>query len=417
MPRASHRASLPFIFVTVLIDMMGVGLVMPVLPTLVGELTTSVELQAYWYGALTFTFGLAQFACAPSLGALSDRYGRRVVLLMSIAGLGTMFVVMGLARSLPGLLAARLIGGAMASNVSVANAYAADITTPETRARSFGILGAAFGLGFIVGPMIGGVVGGISVRLPFFIAGALAMLNFFYGFFVLPESLPVERRRPFDARKANPFVALSGLARLRGVGMLVTVIALASLAQYILIFTWVLFNTYRFGWGPPQNGASFFVVGATSAVVQGGLLGVLLRRLGERRLVLAGLASSTLAYVGYGLATHGWMMLLIVMANLLAFGVGAAVNAMVSKAAPPEQQGLAMGALASLNSVVAVLGPIVGLPLFARVSRYPKDDLRVGACFFVCAALSALAFLLASWHFTRAARAGEPSARGWDSSS
>jgi MFS transporter, DHA1 family, tetracycline resistance protein len=402
------QASIPFILITVLLDMMGIGLILPVLPSLVGEFTTNLEAQAYWYGALTFTFGFTQFLCAPFLGALSDRYGRRVVLLLSIGGLGTMFLLSGLVQSLPALLATRIVGGALASNVAVANAYVADITTPANRARSFGLIGAAFGVGFILGPMIGGLVGGISLRAPFFVAAGLALLNFAYGLVVLPESLPPDRRRPIELRKANPFGALVGLARLKGVGMLVTVIALVNLAQYILIGTWVLFNTFRFGWGPPQNGASFFLIGVLSAVVQGGLLGWLLKKLGEKRLVLVGITSATLAYVGYGLATQGWMMYAIMIANLLAFGVAASLNGLVSKAAPAHEQGLAMGSLSSLNSVVAVMGPLLGIPIFARVSRLPRSDIRIGASFFVSATLSALALALALWHFARERRR-EPS--------
>ncbi len=398
------RARISFIFVTVLIDMMGVGLILPVLPTLVGEFTRDVEAQSYWYGALIFTFGFTQFLCAPMLGALSDRFGRRTVLLLSIAGLGTMFLLCGVVRSLPALLLARVVGGALASNVSVANAYVADITTPENRAKSFGLVGAAFGLGFILGPMIGGLVGGIGIRLPFFIAAGLSLMNFLYGLFVLPESLPVERRRPIDFKKANPLGALSGLARVKGVGLLVAVIGLAGLAQAILIGIWVLFNTYRFGWGPPENGASFFVFGAMSTIVQGGLLGWLLEKLGERRLVLAGLATSTLAYLGYGLATHGWMMYAILVLSLLAFAVASAMNAVVSQAVPPDQQGVTMGSLSSLNSVAAVIGPLVGVTVFARVSRLPPSDVRVGAPFFLSSVLSALALGVAAWHFSREAK-------------
>lgn len=398
------RAHIGFILVTMLIDMMGVGLILPVLPSLVGEFTHDIESQSYWYGAMTFTFGFTQFLCAPLLGALSDRYGRRTVLLLSVGGLGTMFLLSGLVRSLPLLVAARVIGGMFASNVSVANAYVADITTPENRARSFGLVGAAFGFGFILGPIIGGLVGGVGVRIPFFIAAALSLLNFGYGLFVLPESLPLSRRRPIELKKANPFAALVGLARLRGVGMLVTVIALAGLAQFIMIGTWVLYCTYRFGWGPPQNGASFFVVGVMSALVQGGLLGWLLRTLGEQKLVLAGLASATLAYIGYALAPQGWMVYAIMVLNLLAFGIGAAVNALVSKAAPPDAQGLAMGSLSSLNSVVAVFGPLIGIGIFARVSHFPRSDVRVGAPYFLSAAICLSALVLASWHFAREAK-------------
>jgi DHA1 family tetracycline resistance protein-like MFS transporter len=375
-----------------------------VLPTLVGEFTTNIESQSYWYGALTFTFGFTQFLCAPLLGALSDRFGRRPELFLSIAGLCSMLMLSGLVHSLVGLLIARIVGGALASNVSVANAYVADITAPENRAKSFGIIGAAFGVGFILGPMIGGLVGGIGIRIPFFIAAGLSLLNFAYGLFVLPESLPPERRRAIDPKKINPFRALTGLARIKGVGLLVAVIALLGLAQFILIGTWVLFNTFRFGWGPPENGASFFVVGAMSAIVQGALLGWLLKKLGERCLVLLGIASATLAYMGYGLATRGWMMYAVIVLNLLAFAVAAAINGVISKAVSPTEQGVTMGSVASLNSIAAVIGPLLGIAIFARVSRLPPADVRVGAPFFLSAVLSAIALAVAVWHFAREAK-------------
>jgi MFS transporter, DHA1 family, tetracycline resistance protein len=394
------KPSIPFILVTVLIDMIGVGLIIPVLPSLVGEFTTNTESKAYWYGALVFTFGFTQFLCAPLLGALSDRFGRRLVLLLSVAGLGTMFFISGLVQSLPALLASRLLGGALASNISVANAYVADITAPENRAKSFGMIGAAFGVGFILGPMIGGLVGGVGLRFPFFVAAGFSTLNFIYGLFVLPESLAPEKRRPIELKKVNPFHALKGLVQLKGVGTLVAVIALSQLGQFILHGTWVLFNTFRFGWGPPENGASFFVVGLTAAVVQA-LLGPLLRKFGERRLILLGLTSGVLAFIGYGLATRGWMMYAIMVLTLLVYTVSSTLSSIVSKAAPPHAQGLAMGSLSSLNSVVAVLGPVCGIPLFARVSRLDPKHPLVGAPFFLSATLTLVALILAYRHFSR----------------
>lgn len=398
---AARQPAIPFILVTVLLDMMGVGLLLPVIPSLVGEFTHDVQEQAYWYGGLVFTFGFTQFLCAPMLGALSDRYGRRVVLLLSIGGLGMMFLLSGLVRSLPALLATRVVGGLFASNMSVGNAYVADITKPEDRAKSFGLIGAAFGVGFIVGPVIGGLLGSISIRLPFFVAAALSLLNFAYGAVVLPESLPPERRRPIDLKKANPFGALVGLVRLKGVGVLVTVIALTNLAQFVLNSTWVIINSFRFDWTPRDAGLSLFVIGVMFALVQGFILGHLLRRLGERKVVVVGLASGTCAYIALGLATQGWMMYVIPAANILGFAVAPAINALVSKAADSREQGLAMGSLSSLNSLLTVIAPIIGTPLFAHVSHYPKNDPRVGAPMFLCAFLSASALAMAVWHFSR----------------
>jgi DHA1 family tetracycline resistance protein-like MFS transporter len=396
-----RKPAIGFILVTVLIDVMGIGLLLPVLPSLVGEFTASRDAQTYWYGALMFTFGCAQFLCAPLLGALSDRYGRRPVLLAAITGLGTMFYLSAVVTSLPALLATRVLGGALAANFSVANAYVADITAPEHRAASFGKIGAAFGIGFIVGPALGGVLGGFDIRWPFYVAAALSFLNALYGAFVVPESLPAERRRPVAWTRANPFVALAGLARLRAVGVLVAVIALVNLAQFILHGTWVLFTGFRFGWGPTENGMSLFVVGLGAALIQGVLLGRLLQRHGERRIIIAGVTSGLIAFTLYGLAAYGWMMYAIIAANLLAFAVAPALNATVSKAADPREQGLAMGALSSLASLMAVIAPLLGAPLLAEVSHLPSGDWRIGAPFFLSAALQVVALMLAVWHFRR----------------
>ena len=401
MPR---QPAIAFILVTVFIDVMGIGLLLPVIPALVGEFTTSRDAQTYWYGALMVTFGLTQFLCSPLLGALSDRYGRRPVLLASITGLGTMFFLSAIVTSLPALLATRVLGGALAANFSVANAYVADITTPEKRAKSFGRIGAAFGIGFIVGPAIGGTLGSIDIRLPFYAAAALSLVNAAYGLLVLPESLSRERRKAIAWRKANPFSSLAGLTRLKNVGVLVVVIGLVALAQFILHGTWVLYTGFRFGWGPQENGLSLFVVGLASAVMQGLLLGWLHRRVGERRLVIAGMVSGFFAFTLYGLATHGWMMYAIIASNLLAFAVGPSLNAIVSKAADPRQQGLAMGSLSSLASLMAVIAPLLGAPLLAEVSHLPAGDWRIGAPFFLSAALQAAALVLAMIHFRRRPR-------------
>jgi MFS transporter, DHA1 family, tetracycline resistance protein len=250
-PRAGARGTrspaMAFILATVLIDMMAIGLIVPVLPLIVGTFTTSPAEQTFWFGVVAFTFGIANFFGSPILGALSDRYGRRPVLLIGFCGLALSFIVTGLATALWMLIAVRLVSGATQANAAVANAYVADITAPEDRARRFGLVGAMFGMGFILGPVIGGLLGAIDVHLPFFAAGALAITNWLYGYFVLPESLPPEKRRPFEWRRANPLSALKGLTQLRGVGPLVAVMALAALAQFTLHTCWVLYTTFKFG--------------------------------------------------------------------------------------------------------------------------------------------------------------------------
>ncbi|GAA5786063.1 TCR/Tet family MFS transporter [Chitiniphilus shinanonensis] len=397
----ARQPAVPFILVTVFLDVIGFGLIIPVLPALIGDFTASRDQQAYWFGALTAAYGLMQFGCAPLLGALSDRFGRRPVLLLSIFGLGCDFLLMALAPNLWVLLLARLLGGATGANFSVANAYIADVTPPEQRGRGFGALGAAFGLGFIVGPMLGGLLGATDVRLPFYVAAGLSLLNAAYGLFVLPESHPVAKRVAFSFARANPFSALWSLAQLRGVGSLIAVYTLFMLAQFVLHATWVLYTTFRFDWTPRENGISLFIVGLVGAVVQGVLLGRLMRHWGERRLVYIGFASGAIAYVAYGLATEGWMMYCIIFANLLSFAAAPALQAQISKAVSPEHQGVAMGSLSSISSLMLVVAPLLASPLLARVSHLPSGDWRIGATFFLSAGLQALALLMAVVHFRR----------------
>jgi len=390
---------MPFILVVVFIDVLGIGIALPVIPMLVGLYTPNRELQAYWYGLLVVAYGVMQFFCAPLLGALSDRFGRRPILLWSLLGLGLHFLLLGLAPSLALMLLARIIGGTAGASFSVANAYASDVTPPERRAKSFGLIGAAFGVGFIVGPMLGGLLGSIDLHLPFFAAGALSLINAAYGYFVVPESLPRERRAPFALARANPFAALLTLARHREIGSLVAVFALVVLAQLMLQTTWVLYTHFRFGWGPKENGFALFCVGLVAAIVQGGLLSPLLRRFGDVRLVLVGLTIGTCAYALYGLAQHGWMMYAIIVGNFLSFAAGPALQGIVSNAVDPSEQGVTMGALNSINSIMFVVAPLIGAPLLALVSHMAPSDWRIGATFYVSAALQIVALLVARRHF------------------
>jgi DHA1 family tetracycline resistance protein-like MFS transporter len=395
-----------FILVTVLIDMIAIGLMVPVLPHIVGTFTKSNDEQALAFLAVTMAFGIANFFGSPVLGALSDRYGRRPVLLLGFAGLAISFFVTAVATALWMLIFVRIFSGAMQSNISIANAYVADITGPEDRARRFGLIGAMFGVGFILGPVIGGVLGDIDVRLPFVVAGCMALLNGLYGYFVLPESLPPERRRPFEWKRANPVAALRGLAGLKGVGALVWVIALASLAQFMLHTTWVLYTKFRFGWGPGQVGWSLFAVGVVSALSQGVLLRPMLKLMSAQRLAVVAMMSGAIAYAAFGLATAAWMIYVIIVLNLIG-GMGtAAVQSMVSNAADARTQGQTMGAVSSLNSMMAVLAPLLGLEMLRWVSHRPPQDWLVGLPLFAASALMVVAVIVAVRFFRRQASAG-----------
>ncbi len=407
--KAARPAAMRFIMLVVLIDMMSIGLIVPVLPLMVGRFTSSPDEQAHWYSVIVFSFALASFLAAPFLGALSDRYGRRPVLLLGFTGIVINFFWTALASSMWMLVASRVIGGGLQANAAVANAYVADISEPAERAKRFGMLGAMFGLGFILGPALGGVLGDIDLRLPFFVAGGLSLINGIYGWFVLPESLPPQRRRPLKLERANPLTALRALARLKGVGMLVAVLSAGYLAQFILYSTWVLYNSFKFGWGPAQNGWSLFAVGVVSGLVQGVLLPRLLKRFAPQRLAQMGMASAALAFAAWGAATEGWMVYAVIFANLLGGVVAASLQSVISSAAGADEQGQTMGAVSALSSLMAVIAPLLGPPLLATVAHLPKGDWRIGAPMFLCAALQGVALLLARWHF-KAERAAPPAA-------
>ncbi|WP_408598726.1 MFS transporter [Limnohabitans sp.] len=397
----NREAAMPFIMLAVLIDMAAIGVIIPVLPVLVASFSANQADQAYWYGVVAVAFGMANFLGSPLLGALSDRFGRRPVLLLGFMGLGISFFGIALTDTLWGLIVVRTLGGVMQGNIAIANAYVADISSPEQRAKRFGLLGAMMGVGFIIGPVVGGLMGAINLHLPFYLAGGLTLLNLLYGYFVLPESLPLDKRKPFAWRDANPIKALRGLAQLKGVGPLVGVVALSGLAQFVLYTVWVLYNAFKFGWGAEENGYSLTAVGVTAVLVQGVLMGPLLKRFKPQRLVIMGLVSSALGYFLWGAATQGWMMYAVIGINLLGGTVTASVQSLISSAADSRNQGQTMGAVSSLNGLMAVVAPMLGAPLLAAVSHFPQGDWRIGAPFFFCSALQVGSLVLAVLYLRR----------------
>lgn len=407
----ARRASLAFILITVFLDVLGIGLVIPVFPELVTEMAGGdVSNGSRVYGLFIAAYATMQFLFAPLLGALSDRFGRRPVLLVSLFGAGLDYLLLAIAPNLAWLFVARLIAGVTAANITVANAYIADVTAPADRARNFGLLGAMFGLGFVIAPAVGGLLGDIGLRVPFYAAAAVVLANWLYGFFVLPESLTREKRRAFEWRRADPLRAVLALRRFRGVIDLAGVLFAANLANVALQSVWVLYTGYRFGWGPLANGLSLTVVGVLSVVMQAVVLRPVLARLGEWRTLALGLAAGVVSMVLYGLASEPWMLIATMAVGAFGGLAGPAAQGLVSRAVSDQEQGSAQGAIASLGSLTAIVSPLVATFVFSWATRGEAGWTLPGAPFFLAAALFGVALALAR----RAARraAGGPGGGG-----
>jgi DHA1 family tetracycline resistance protein-like MFS transporter len=398
------RAAVIFIFVTVTIDMLAFGIIIPVLPHLIVELIGgSIAKAAVWTSGFGTLFMLMQFVCSPIQGTLADRFGRRTVILISSFGLGVDFIVMALAPVLWLLFVGRAVSGMCAASFSTANAYIADITPREKRAAAFGMLGGAFAVGFSVGPALGGFRGPLWVRLPFWVAAVLCLINFCYGFFVLPESLPRERRAPrFDWRHANPLGSLLLLKRHPQVLGLASVVFLTALAQFAINSTYVLYTDYRFGWGPQTVGDTLTLDGVLTGVVQALLVRRLMPKLGERRMILAGLALWVAGMACFGFAPTAWIFLVGIPILCLGGLAGPPTQSLITHQVDPAEQGRLQGALSSLQSLAGIVGPALFANLFALfISEHaPLGGHLPGIAFVLAAALTLLALILA----TRATR-------------
>lgn len=404
MTRTAKQASLGFIFLTVVIDVLGGGIIIPVLPKLIQSFEGGNVAQAsHFYGLLIALYSLMSFLFASMIGALSDRFGRRPVLLLSLLGLAVDYTIIALAPNLAWLVVGRIIAGMLGASFVTATAYIADISAPHERAKNFGIVGAAFGLGFIVGPLLGGVLGGIDLRLPFWVAAGLAGLNVLYGLFVLPESLRPEHRCPFQWRQANPLGALLALRHFPNVLPLTWVYTLTCLSLNGLIAVWVLYVAHRYGWSVTQVGISLAVVGLTQAIAQGGLVGPLLAKFGERRTIMASVALSALSYLLYGLARQEWLLYAGLIVSTASGVAAPALQGALSGRVAPDQQGLLQGALASLNNLTSVLAP----PVIAGIFAYAvAKGVPVGLPMFLCAAVELVAFGLAWRAFPQPVQVG-----------
>ena len=372
---------LPFIFVTLLIDMIGLGVVIPVGPQLVTQLTGNPLLAARHLGVLIASFSLAQLLAAPVLGTLSDRFGRRPVLLVSTLLTAASYGLAALAPSLTWLFLARALGGIGGATIGVANAYIADVSTPQTRARNFGLAGAAFGLGLIVGPALGGLLGQYGLRLPYVVAASLAILNFLYGLVVLPESRQRDDE-PIALSSFIPLRALGVLIRFPGLPVLAAVIICMNLAQQFLTSTWVLHGTVRYGWTTGINGLSLAVAGVVSAFVQIALLPRILGRLGNERTVTLGIILGVFGYVFYGLSSSPWMVFAAMPVGALAGIAAPALQALIAGETPPQAQGAVQGALSGVGSLCAIVGPLLSTALFSHFAASDAPIHLPGVAFF-----------------------------------
>jgi len=397
-----RRAGLVFIFITVLIDVLAFGLIIPVLPHLVQDFVGgSFASAALWVGIFGTAFAAVQFISAPIQGALSDRYGRRPVILLSCLGLGLDFIFMALANSLPWLMVGRIISGIASASFTTANAYIADITPKENRAKAFGMIGAAFGVGFILGPLIGGWLGSIGLRLPFWFAAGLALLNFLYGWLVLPESLPPEKRsKKFEWSHANPIGSLGLLRRYPQVFGLAAVVLLANLAHYVYPSVFVLFADYRFGWGPREVSWVLAAVGVFSVIVQAGLIGVVVKRVGERRALLFGLACGVVGFLIYAFAEVGWVFLIGLPISALWGMAGPATQSLITQQVEADVQGRIQGAIMSLVSLAGIVGPMLFTGAFALFIGEQAPAHLPGAPWLVASILLCAAWVV-GWRYAR----------------
>jgi len=390
----SRPAALRFIFITLLIDVTGLGIIIPVLPKLISELIHGNLSDASQYGGwLTFSYALMQFLFAPVLGNLSDRFGRRPVLLFSLLGFGIDYIFLAFAPTIAWLFVGRVIAGITGASFTTASAYIADISEPEKRAQNFGLIGAAFGLGFIIGPIAGGLLGQLGSRIPFLTAAALSLLNTLYGFFVLPESLSKENRRKFEWKRANPLGSLLQLKKHPAILGLVGCIILLYIAGQSVQSTWTFYNMEKFKWNEAWVGYSLGFVGITVGIVQGVLIRVIIPKIGNIKSIYLGLTLNCLGLLLFAFATRGWMMFAFIIPYSLGGIAGPALQGIISGNIPSNEQGELQGALTSLMSMTSIVGPPLMTTLFAKFTGPAAPVNFPGAPFL----LASLMMMASTW--------------------
>jgi DHA1 family tetracycline resistance protein-like MFS transporter len=393
---SARKPALGFIFVTLVLIMLGVGIIIPVLPALVTQFNGgNVAEGSGSYGWLMGIFGAMQFLASPILGSLSDRFGRRKVILVALAGTAIDYVIMGWAPTMGWLFVGRTISGVTAGAFATCNAYVADVTPPEKRAQGYGLVGAAIGLGFIIGPTIGGLLGNQNPRLPFFVAAACVAVNAVYGAFVLPESLQPENRRPFSWKRANPVGSLMALRRFRGVMDLAWMYFIFMFGQAMLQTIWALYTNYRYHWSPRSVGLSLTLVGVMAVVVQGGLVKRIIAFTGERKGLVIGLLVSGAVMAAYGMATQGWMIYALILFGAWGGITGPAAQALITKHVPPTEYGGVQGSLSGLTSLSYVFAPPLAAWSFGTCIAAGARWHVPGIAFYEAAVLMLVALALA----------------------
>lgn len=394
----SSKPAVGFVLACVFLDAFGIGLIIPVLPRLIGVLAGSADAQTLWYGAIMVSYGLMQFLAAPMVGAISDHIGRRPVLLAGIFGLSIMMLTPAISSSLWLILASRLLGGVMSSNIVVAQAYIADVTPAGKRTAAFGRIGAIFGIAFILGPALGGLLGERDPRLPFLAASLICAINFLYGLFVLPESLATRKTRPIRLRQLNPFAAISALGREKLALPVLLVMTLYTLSQSLMQCTWALYTQFRYDWNPADIGLSIFALGLSITVVQGLVLPFAAKRLKPRKLVLWGLSLGTASYVGMALSTNGLIAAVFICTVSLMGMIGPTLQSVVSTTGSPSTQGIRLGAMSAVNSFTGAISPVIGTPLLLLTSKFSPTSLAAGMPYWLCAVIASLGIAL-TLHF------------------
>lgn len=385
---SQSKASLTFIFITLLVDVIGLGIIIPVIPDLIKELINGSLADAAVYGGwLMFSYAFMQFIFSPIMGGLGDQFGRRPVLLASLFGFGVDYLLLAWAPTIGWLFVGRILAGITGASMTTASAYIADISKPEDRAKNFGMIGAAFGLGFIIGPVIGGLLGAYGSRVPFIAAAVLTLLNWLYGYFILPESLAKEKRRKFSWKRANPIGSLIQLKKFPVTVSLMVAMFFVYLASHATQSTWAYYTMEKFGWDVKMVGYSLGFVGLMVAIVQGGLIRIVIPKIGDRNGVYLGLILYFIGFVLFAFASEGWMMFVFMIPYALSGFAGPSLQSIMTGQIPEDQQGELQGAITSMISLTAIVGPPLMTDLFARFTNdslgvyFPGAPYLMGAIF------------------------------------